>query len=84
MKLVETRDWREALYSVIPKRKFQSPSAEPSASKDEDEDGEVDNGANDGRSEHAAAHAAVLENVEDSVGIVANTDDAGVDSSFKQ
>ncbi|THH16621.1 hypothetical protein EW146_g4047 [Bondarzewia mesenterica] len=41
LKWVETRDWEQALYSVIPKRKFQNGSAHVKEQGDDDDDDEV-------------------------------------------
>lgn len=40
LKWVEMRDWKEALYTVIPKRKFQNPSSEGSVSKGDQDGGD--------------------------------------------
>lgn len=58
---VETRDWEQALYSVIPKRKFndsgrrrgRGTSSKGGESGDEDGEGECDDDGDDGADEGA-------------------------------
>lgn len=47
LKWVETKDWEQAFYAVIPKRKFQQGGAGKTKSSDGGEDGEGEGGEYD-------------------------------------